>query len=156
MFRPSPAAPRRPRVLPPPRWPVLFGRALRLRCPWCGGGPVLASWFRLRPRCPRCGLRTERGEEDFFLGGMVFNIALSEGLLAVLLIGLLVALWPDVPWTLLHVGGVVLMILAPIAFYPLSKMLWLALELLFRPLTEDELEWHRASGDDAFRPQDHR
>lgn len=156
MSRTQPASEPRPRVLPTPRWPVLFGRALRLRCPWCGGGPVLSSWFRLRPRCPRCGLRTERGEEDFFLGGMVFNIALSEGLLAILLVGLVVALWPDVPWTLLHVGGVALMILAPIAFYPFSKMLWLALELLFRPLTEDEMEWHRASGDDAFRPQDHR
>lgn len=117
---------------------------------------MLESWFRLRARCPRCSLRTERGEEDFFLGGMVFNIALSEGVLAVLFVGLLVALWPDVPWTLLHVGGIVLMILAPVAFYPLSKMLWLALELVFRPLTEDEMEWHRGSDDDAFRPQGHR
>ena len=41
-----------------------FLRALALRCPWCGKGPVLASWFRLRERCGACGLRLERGERS--------------------------------------------------------------------------------------------
>lgn len=146
----------RSRILPRPSVARMTGRALRLRCPWCGGGPLLETWFRLRPRCPRCGLRTERGEEDFFLGAMVFNIALSEGILAVLFVGLLVALWPDVPWTLLQVGGIALMIAAPILFLPVSRTLWMVVELLFRPLTAEEMEWHRGSGEGEFRPQDVR
>lgn len=134
----------------------MIGRALRLRCPWCGGGPVLESWTRMRLHCPRCGIRMDRGEDDFFLGAMVFNIALSEGILAVLLVGLCIILWPDVPWTGLQIGGIILMILAPIFFLPFSRTLWLACELLFRPLTAEELEWHRASRHGEFRPQEHR
>jgi uncharacterized protein (DUF983 family) len=31
-------------------------RALRLRCPDCGKGPVLVSWLKLPERCGNCGL----------------------------------------------------------------------------------------------------
>jgi len=34
------------------------------------------SWFKLVPACRRCHLRPERGEFDYFLGGMMFNVAL--------------------------------------------------------------------------------
>ena len=34
---------------------LLLWRALRLRCPNCGGGPIFDSWLRMRGRCPRCG-----------------------------------------------------------------------------------------------------
>ena len=148
--------PKRAPSLPRPSAATLFGRAMRLRCPWCGEGRLLETWSRLRRRCPHCGLRTDRGEEDFFLGAMVFNIALSEGMLAVLVVGIMVALWPDVPWRVLHVGGIVAMMLAPILFLPFSRTLWLALELVFRPLTETELEWHRTSDETVFRPQEDR
>ena len=59
---------------------------------------------RARRACPRCGLRLERGESDYFLGGMMFNIALAEGVFVILLITTLVATWPRVPWTLLQYG----------------------------------------------------
>jgi hypothetical protein len=65
-----------------------FWRAIRLRCPNCGGGPIF---------------------------------------------------WPSPPWTLLQYGGIALMVLAPFVFYPFSKTLFLAFDLLFRPPTRDEL-----------------
>jgi uncharacterized protein (DUF983 family) len=43
-------------VRPVKRALLLFWRALRLRCPNCGGGLILRSWFRMRPYCPSCGL----------------------------------------------------------------------------------------------------
>ena len=55
----------------------MFARALGRRCPNCGAGPVTVRWFGLRPSCPRCGLRLDRGEHDYFLGAIVFNMALS-------------------------------------------------------------------------------
>jgi uncharacterized protein (DUF983 family) len=139
-----------------PKAATMVARGARLRCPWCGKGGLLESWFRLKPRCPRCGLRTERGEEDFFLGAMMFNLVLSEGVLAVFLVGLVVATWPEVPWTFIQYGGVALMALAPFVFYPVSRTIWLAFDLLLRPLTEEELEWHRTSGEGTFRPQEDR
>ena len=35
--------------------------------------------------------------------------------------------------------------LAPIAMYSISKLLWLAFDLMLRPVTPDELEWHRTA-----------
>lgn len=45
---------------------------------------------------------------------------------------LLFLTWPTPPWTLLQYGGLVLMILAPFLFFPFSKTLFLAVDLLFR------------------------
>lgn len=123
----------------------LYSRGLTLRCPHCGKGGLLQSWLRLRPKCRGCGLRTDRGEEDFFLGGMMWNIVMAEGalLLVALLIGFLT--WPDVPWAALQWGGVILMALVPFLFYPLSLTVWLASDILIRPVTPEELAWHRES-----------
>ena len=117
----------------------MFARALRRRCPSCGAGPVTVRWFGLRPSCPRCGLRLDRGEHDYFLGAIVFNMAFAEGLFAVGLLAVLVATWPDPPWTGIYVGGIAAMIAAPIALYPYSKLCWLAFDLLFRPLRPEDL-----------------
>ena len=139
----------------PPMGTMLW-RAARLRCPVCGKARLTDGWLKLKARCPECGLRVERGEEDFFLGGMMFNIALAEGVFGILFIGLVVGMWPDVPWRVLHVGGILLMIAMPFLFDPLSNTLWLAVELFFRPLTDEELAWHRTSGVREFRPQGER
>jgi len=151
----------RPVVLDPEELSVrralrLYKRAVVLRCPNCGGGPIVASWFRMRSHCPECGIRMNRGEEDFFLGAMMFNIILAEGLL--LVAGLLIVLlsWPAVPWeALLHIG-LVLMAAAPFLFYPFSHAIWLASDILIRPVTEAEMRWHREAPADAYRPHHER
>lgn len=137
--------------LSPGRAIRLFRRAFVLRCPNCGDDRLPSSWMKLKARCGRCGLRTDRGEEDFFLGGMMWNIVLAEGalLLVSLVFGLLT--WPDVPWNLLRWGGTVLMVIVPFLFYPLSLSVWLASDILIRPVTAEELDWHRTHRDDEFR-----
>jgi uncharacterized protein (DUF983 family) len=134
-----------PRGLPHPPLGTMLARGARVRCAFCGGGPLLESWTRPRARCPRCGLRTDRGKPDFFLGAMVFNIALSEGVLALLIVGVLVAMHPVVPWNFLQYGGVALMVLAPIVFLPVSRTLWMAIDILLHPVTPDELEHPEAA-----------
>ncbi|HEY0017565.1 MAG TPA: DUF983 domain-containing protein [Longimicrobium sp.] len=136
-----------------PRIPTLFGRAARMRCPNCGGDRLPERWMKLKLKCGSCGMRTERGEEDYFLGGMMLNIVLAEGLLVVAALILAAATWPDVPWDLMLWGGLVLMVIAPFLFYPLSLCLWIAADLMVRPLTAGELEWHRASSAGEFRKQ---
>jgi uncharacterized protein (DUF983 family) len=129
----------------------LIFRGLTLRCPNCGHGRLLQNWFRFRTKCPNCGLRTDRGEEDFFLGGMMWNIVFAEGALlaAALLVGVLT--WPDVPWVWLQWGGIVLMAIVPFLFYPFSLTFWLACDILIRPVTEEEMAWHLASQAGEFR-----
>jgi uncharacterized protein (DUF983 family) len=130
----------------------LYWRALLLRCPHCGKGRVVQSWFRLHPRCPVCGIRTERGEEDFFLGSMMFNIILSEGLFIAFVIGLIVVRWPDVPWGFLQSWAILLMAAAPFLVFPWTKTLWLASDILIRPVTREEMQWYEGNPEGAIRP----
>jgi uncharacterized protein (DUF983 family) len=129
----------------------LFIRGISLRCPHCGVGRLRESWLKLKFKCPACSLRSDRGEEDFFLGGMMWNIVFAEGMLLIsgLLVGLLT--WPDVPWRLLQWLGPALMAIAPFVFYPFSLGFWLANDIALRPLTEEEMAWHRASRPGEFR-----
>jgi uncharacterized protein (DUF983 family) len=117
----------------------LFWRAVRLRCPNCGGGPLFESWLRPRRQCPACGLPLERGEEGYQVGSYMFNIIAAELIFAAVFLAIVVATWPTPPWPALQVGGIILMIAAPFAFFPFSKTLFLAFDLLFRPATPDEL-----------------
>ncbi len=128
---------------------VLVGRALRLRCPNCGGGPVRASWLKRLPGCPVCGLRLDRGENDYFIGAYLTNLIVAELVLALGLLAVLLATWPDPPWDAIQYGGVALMVLAPLATYPFTELLWLAADLAFRPLTPAELAWHREGSVDG-------
>jgi len=129
--------------LPLPRAGTLFARALRLRCPNCGGRPVLLSWFTVASSCPCCGLHLDRDEPGYWIGSYTVNLFLTEGLFAlVFALGLLLT-WPAVPWTALAVlcGG--LAILAPILLFPHTKLLYLAIDLALRPVDPNDLETPR-------------
>ena len=126
-------------------WPGLgrvlkvLGRAARLRCPHCGGGPVLTHWFKMRPRCGTCGLAIERGERDYFIGSMMFNLVVSELLFAVAFVATLIVAWPNVPWDFLQWAAPLAMGAAPFILFPFSKLAWLGFDILLRPVTADEL-----------------
>jgi hypothetical protein len=100
-------------------------------------------------RCPRCGMRFER-EEGFFLGAYVVNFAVTEGLLLLLLMAyvLVQANSTDgVPVLPVVLATVVAAVLMPLAFYPLARTIWVAVELVMRPLEIDEeadADAHRA------------
>src|SRR5688572_26707578 len=122
----------------------LLGRALLLRCPNCGAKGMLRHWLKLQVRCPTCGLRTERGEHDYFVGSMMFNFIISGALFIGILLAVLIATWPDVPWNALQYGAPVLIIAVPFLLFPFTKLLWLAFDLMLRPMTPGELAWHHA------------
>ena len=137
---PAPRPAEQPEELDARRLLRLSLRALRNRCPNCGRGRVLASYFRLRHHCADCGLRFERGEGDYWIGAYVLNLVGSELVFATMLLVFLVVSWPDVPWDdveYLCAAGVVL---APVLLYPVSKLLWLAADLAFRPPTIGDIE----------------
>lgn len=112
---------------------TMFLRAIRLRCPNCGSGGLFAGWFRIRPTCPRCGIQMERGEDGYVVGAYMFNIIAAEMLWLALMGAVTWSTWPDPPWNLLLYGGGVLMIALPFLFYPFSKTIFLAFDLVFRP-----------------------
>ena len=111
----------------------LFARAFRLRCPNCGVGRMFRSWFRMVDACPNCGLVTTRGEDGYIVGAYMFNIITAELLLAAIGGTIALTTWPDVPWSLLLWIGGLLTIALPLFWYPFSKTLFLAFDLVFRP-----------------------
>ena len=117
---------------------LMLSHALQRRCPQCGGGSLFKSWFRMRERCPTCGIRTERGEEGYTVGAYMFNMVAAELLWATLFLAVLWVTWPHPPWDLLLYGGGALMITAPFFCYPFSKTLFLAFDLMFRPASDTE------------------
>jgi uncharacterized protein (DUF983 family) len=108
-------------------------RALRLRCPDCGGGGLLRHWLRLADRCPTCGLRPDRGEADHFLGGYVISLAIAESVAVLLWLVLLAVSWPTPSWTLMEWSAAALVVLTPLAPYPFTRLLFLAVDLAAQP-----------------------
>jgi uncharacterized protein (DUF983 family) len=112
----------------------MFGRALLLRCPRCGGRGILRGWLKMRDVCPTCGLALERGEaSDFWLGAYVFNLAGAEGLSILLVVIYLIVAWPNVNTTIVEAVAIALAVSTPFLFFPFSRTLWLAWDLSFRP-----------------------
>jgi hypothetical protein len=84
----------------------------------------------------------DRGEHDYFLGGYTVNFLFAEILIVIGGALSIFWTWPEVPWTLITWVLVFLMVVAPVVFYPFSKSLWLALDLIIRPLTFGDLAGH--------------
>lgn len=120
---------------------AMLWRALTLRCPHCGSRGVLQSWFKLAERCPRCGLHLNREEGDYFLGAYMIMLIAMEMLFAFGFLAVLVITWPDPPWEAIQWVGALVLIAGVLIAYPFAKTLWLAFDLMFRPVATDELRW---------------
>lgn len=128
-----------PRVrVAPPSLGQLLWRAVRLRCPNCGGRGMFGARMKLNDRCASCGLFLERGESDHFLGAYLVNLVAVEVLLAAVLTTIAIVTWPDPPWALLQWGGVLLAVVLAIVCYPFAKSFWLAFDVWLRPVTAAE------------------
>jgi hypothetical protein len=115
-------------------------RGAAKRCPVCGGGRLFTGWFRMADRCPTCAYRFER-EEGFFLGAYVMNLVIAQGLVILLAVVPAIVLFnadPDASLKPIVAGGALAAVVAPFFFYPWSKTLWVAVELIMRPLHASE------------------
>jgi uncharacterized protein (DUF983 family) len=114
-----------------------LARGITNRCARCGTRGIFRSYYRLHPTCRTCGMRFER-ESGEWTGALMIIIAFTEVLFAIWFgVGLWLT-WPDVPWTLLLIGGVLLNLVIPILFYPWSQSVWIGLHYAFVPLDAAE------------------
>jgi uncharacterized protein (DUF983 family) len=118
---------------PPLTVPRVLARGILRRCPLCGSFDVFESYFRMRPRCPRCNLSLDR-VEGHWIGALGMNTIVSFGMLGLTLVVGLVLTWPDPPAIPLLVACVTVAIVVPILFFPVSRTLWSAIDLAMRPL----------------------
>lgn len=134
-----------PVQLQPGRALTLLLRGLLRRCPNCGGGSLFSGWLKMARTCPSCRLVLDRRETDYFMGGYTINFLVSEVLIVLGAAMWIVLSWPEVPWRAVTWSLVILMVLAPVAFYPVAKTTWLAVDLIFRPVTLGDLDDHGES-----------
>ena len=104
---------------------VILWRGLLRRCPRCGERDVWTGWF-------------ERGE-GYWLGAMAINLGVTEAVFGILVIAWAALTWPDVPWMWVLVVGLVVNAALPIVFYPFSKTLFLAVDLIL--IHADDRSW---------------
>lgn len=115
---------------------VALGRALRLRCPVCGRAPVMRSWFRANLTCANCHFQFNRSESGYEVGSLAVNTALS---LLTLVVGIPLAIWLSWPapnYDAITIITVVVALILPVALFPWSKTLYLALDVSFREPTD--------------------
>ena len=123
-----------------PSRPRLILRGLTRRCAWCGDRRAyFVGWFKRQDACRSCGHGYRRGDSAFELGAITANIILTFGtiLLTILLLVSLTA--PDVPIATVTIVVVVVGLVGPALFYPISFTLWQAIDLWMRPPTAAEL-----------------
>lgn len=132
-------------------------RALALRCPHCGARHILESWFRLKDRCPRCKLHLHREETDYFLGAYTIMLIAVEGMFAIGFVAVLLITWPNPPWEAIEWVGMLVLTAGVLIAYPFARTLFLAIDLIFRPVSSMELDWYQ--GEDVSvddNAEDHR
>ncbi|MEO5816741.1 MAG: DUF983 domain-containing protein [Gemmatimonadaceae bacterium] len=118
---------------------LLASRALRLRCPNCGKGRVLSGFNTVHHHCSECGFRFSRSDDDYFSGAMFFGMMIGETL-AILGIG--AAIWityPSIPWNFLQYAIPVVLLAVMIALFPVSRVVWLAIDVMLRPVEPSEI-----------------
>lgn len=93
----------------------------------------------MKEHCESCGLGFER-EAGYWVGAMIINTTVTFATFIAVFGGSIAATWPDIPWALVLVLTATANVAIPILFYPISKSLWLGLELSWHPLEEEEIE----------------
>ena len=112
-------------------------RGLRRRCPLCGERGIFSSWFVLRDRCPTCNYPTNR-VDDQWIGALGMNTIVSFGLLlGAICVGFAVT-YPDPPVAVLLTVALLIAVVVPVAFFPISKSLWSAIDMAMRPPDPDD------------------
>ncbi len=125
--------------LPPrPRTVALIARGATGACGACGNRRgVRRRWFTLAETCPACGFRFER-QPGHFVGAVGMSTIVTFGLLAVTLVSGFVLTAPDIAVVPLMVLGTGIAVLVPLAFHPLARTLWVAVDLAMNPLEPGE------------------
>ena len=109
---------------------LMLWRGLRRKCPRCGKGGLFRHWFTMVDDCPNCKLHFER-EPGYWVGAVAINTTVIGFLFACLLVVFSAETIPDIPWVTLLMLEIPLMSLGPVAFYPYSKTLWVAIDRAF-------------------------
>jgi len=91
----------------------------------------------MRPTCRRCGYRFHRAPGQW-LGSWFLNVIVVQSVVVIVLVAVAGLSWPHTPASLL-IGAVLLgAIITPLVFFPFSRTIWIAIDLVMKPLEFDD------------------
>jgi hypothetical protein len=94
-------------------------------------------------RCPRCGFRLDQGD-GAFLGAMALNYGVAGTLFIAILIIWVAATAPDVPVLPLLLVSLGVTGAAILFFFPFSKTIWAAVDLMLHRMDRADRQMHDA------------
>ncbi len=103
----------------------------------CGSSELFDGYYRMKIRCPRCNLSFER-VEGHWVGSLGMNIIVTFGVLLVTIAVSVALMWPRPSAVPMLVPALVVAIGVPLLFFPISRTLWSAIDLLMTPLEPDD------------------
>lgn len=114
-------------------------RGFTAHCPVCGSGKLFKRWVTMTDRCHECSFRFER-LEGHWIGAIAVNTIAVIGLMMLLMVGTMIFTYPDlIPLQLVPVL-IIVGALGPFVFYPASKTIWTAVDIMMRPLKWGEVD----------------
>jgi uncharacterized protein (DUF983 family) len=112
---------------------VMMRRGLFRHCPVCNRGHLFRRWVVMADTCPRCGLVFRRAPGQW-LGSWFLNICVAQAAVALVLIVGVAATWPAPPMWAIGLADIGVAIAVPFLFFPFSRTIWTAIDLVMRPL----------------------
>ena len=118
----------------------MIRRSLLRQCPRCANRSAwFTSWFKQGERCIGCGIKRTRDTDGHELGSMTIASVLNI-VLIMAAIGIAVAFTaPDVPVLTLYIVLASAALVFPVLTWPMTHTLWMAIDLIFRPMGVDEV-----------------
>ena len=118
----------------------MIRRSLLRQCPRCANRSAwFTSWFKQGDRCVGCGVKRTRDTDGHELGSMTIASVLNI-VLIMAAIGIAVAITaPDVPVLTLYIVLASAALVFPVLTWPMTHTLWMAIDLIFRPMGVDEV-----------------
>lgn len=127
-------------IPPGPSKSKIFFRGATGSCGVCGKWRMSKRWLTVADRCPQCNFTIER-KEGHFIGGVGINTIFTFGIiLFTLLGGLIVTAGEPLPVVELSIITGIIGVTTSMLFYPISKTLWSAIDLMIVPLEPGEVD----------------
>ena len=118
-----------------------FGKAISLHCPYCGVTPLRRekSWFEFQAGCSSCRYLYER-ESGYFTGASWMINFSFVALLGFAIGFFLLAMEPKPDGLVIALIINAIIIVACCLIFPFGKALWLWLDHLLHPLTDEDTQ----------------
>lgn len=117
----------------------IFRRGFTGRCAVCGKTRLTPKWVVVKFRCDRCNFSIERNE-GHFVGAVGMNTIVTFGTILICVVVGAALTAPDVPEVTLSIITVAVGVVVSVVFFPISKTLWSAVDLMMVELEPGEVD----------------